>query len=374
MFLASTAKVERYPSSLARQLSVINRAFFDSHGDNSRPAQSLYAASQTRYSGYRSKPGLLEQRNGLLQITLDLISAARAQIWIVAGDLSWLEEAQPEFLLARARGCAVRCIAPADCGAMLTPSASVQRAARGLGIEMLLTTSHPGLMGTIIDPQTEWSAAICIDAGAATVLRRPEDTQLLALLEAGHARLWSTAMTSEPRIPRCDPLEDEKIIAALKQHVPQYTTSTIRLQEVPVASTLPMTRYLEQFKYSRLAQLEAVRRAYSATSSFVVAESPWPVIGPPVVERLPSGHLVVIDGTHRSFEALSQGRELMPAFLVENVSAELPAVPVPSWDDVRVFSRSVDRSRRYQNYNATHFRPIGAAYRHLTVRAARMTS
>lgn len=366
MFLTHTAKVERFPSLLVKELLVLNKRFFDSHRGGSHPVHSLYATSDMRFSGFRSKPGLLEQRNGLLQVTLDLIDSPASNIWILAGDLSWLQEAQVALLLAKQRGCAIRCITPGSKSGSRPAPLGVRRAAIALGVDVSVCDAHPGFLGTIVDPDTPETSAIFIDTGTATVLRRPDDSHLLKIFESEFERIWKMGDAVAGESPVCEPIDNDDIAEALRRHVPQYANAIVDERTLLTSELRPLTRYLEQFKQARLARVEVLRQVCKMPASFRVAGSSWPIIGPPIVEQQRSGDFVILDGTHRSFDAMSRGRDRIAALVVSNVDAELPAIPVSSWDDVRIYSRSLDRSKRYANYKLDLFRPIRNAYQTLS--------
>jgi pyrimidine deaminase RibD-like protein len=358
LFLVSNRlKVERYPSSFVSRLVAVSKGFFESH-KQTHSAHALYTTSQSRFSGFTGKLSLVEERNGLLQLTMDLISGAKKEICVLAGDLSWLHDAQATYLFALHRGCSVRCLVPKTTNA---PTLAMRRAAQALGFHVAELDDHPGMIGTLIDPQSDDAAAIFIDRGAATVFRSPDDSRMLSVLRNGYESLSRGRVFTPGDSPRYQAIPVDMVISALKATVPQYQNATITVQSVSVSELKPLTRYLERFKQVRLNEVARLREALELPSCFGVVGSPWPVIGPPVVERRPSGDCVILDGTHRSFTEVDRSATI-EAIVIENVDAPLPATPIPSWDAVRVYSRGVDRAVRYTDYDKKHFRPILKAY------------
>ena len=92
-----------------------------------------------------------------------------------------------------------------------------------------------------------------------------------------------------------------------------------------------------------------------------IADSHW-ILAPPVVERLGSGELVLIDGTHRLYERLLRRESDARCVVVDNRKVQLPAEPLASWGQVDVRTSALDRKQRYVNFREEHFRHLRSAY------------
>lgn len=363
LYLSYTMKVDRFPSGLARELMKMNEAFFAQHAAAHRPAVSLYASRGPDLNLAFPRPRLSDDRNELLQQTLDLVSGDAGDIWVRAGDLSWWREAQITFLEARLNGRRVRISAsPSDPGR--TAFREARAAAEAIGavvVDQNADANH--VRGTMVSPGAERAAMVVIDEHSRLLLRSPDDRGLLQLVYNEMAdELGDQATGSRTeREPQIEPLEEPQLVETLRNHVPQYAEARIAYREVEVDRLRPLTRHLERFKIFRAARLEALQLSHpSGTESARIVGSPWPIT-PPVVEAH-GNDLIVIDGTHRAFMHHRQGVDRMAALVVSDVQSPLPARPLADWQDVEVYNTKLPRERRYDDYSEAHFRPIREAF------------
>ncbi|HYQ78609.1 MAG TPA: hypothetical protein VEP91_05815 [Solirubrobacterales bacterium] len=363
LFLDQYMDVGRFPIDLARELREMNEAFFAQHLDRSLPAVSLYASRGPDVNRTFPKPRLSDDRNELLQQTLDLVSGDPGDVWVRAGDLSWWREAQITFLEARLRSREVR-ISANPAGATDDSFDEARAAAEAIGA-VVLQSAEPAdqIRGTMVSPGTDRAAMVVIDAGSRSLLRSPDDKGLLSLIHKEMAAELDADEIAVPphREPRLEPLSEERLVGALRSHVPQYAEAEIRREEVEIEGLRPLTRNLERFKIFRAARLEALKLADPAIGEAVrIVGSPWPIT-PPVVERRDGG-LFIVDGTHRAFMHLRNGVDQMSALVVEGVDSPLPARPLDGWEGVHVFGAKLPRGRRYDDYDQSQFRPIRRAF------------
>jgi pyrimidine deaminase RibD-like protein len=363
LYLSYSMEVGRFPSGLARELMRMNGAFFAQHAAAHAPAVSPYASRGPELNLVFPKPRLSNDRNELLQQTLDLVSGDGGDIWVRAGDLSWWREAQITFLEARLNGRRVR-ISTSTSNPEDPAFREVRTAAAAIGAVVVDQPPNSNrIRGTMISPGTDRSAMVVIDERSRILLRAPDDQGLLRLLyEELAGQLDDEAVTgSVERDPELEPLTERQVVEALRRNVPQYAGAEIAYHEVETEPLRPLTRHLERFKVFRAARLEALQLSHPvAADAARIVGSPWPIT-PPVVE-MHGNDSIVIDGTHRAFMHHRRSIDRMRTIVVTGVEAPLPARPLAGWQDVEVYNTKLPRERRYDNYTEANFRPIRKAF------------
>lgn len=81
----------------------------------------------------------------------------------------------------------------------------------------------------------------------------------------------------------------------------------------------------------------------------------------PVLEQVDDEY-IVIDGTHRLYEAISRGETEIGALVVKCPHVDLPAEAVFHWSNIEILTQNKVRNEKYINYNPAKFRPIQAAF------------
>jgi hypothetical protein len=196
-------------------------------------------------------------------------------------------------------------------------------------------------------------------------LASPEDGGLLNLVADYFKALWlGKDVTYEKDAPTIAPLKASTVVEALRQEVWQYRECAIRFESVEVGQLRPLTKYLENFKLFRVGALEKLLSEQGIENAAIVIGSPWPVT-PPVVERLSNGAMIVVDGAHRIFKALSSGRREMRVIVVDNSTELLPAIPFEDWNHIEIAVAKKPRLERYNGYKEKQFRDIRRAFRTL---------
>jgi hypothetical protein len=160
------------------------------------------------------------------------------------------------------------------------------------------------------------------------------------------------------------PLDQGSVLAALRAGVPQYSNAAVHMEKIPISSTLPLSKYIEEYKLYRAESLEMLLYSQGLARGGRVNGAPW-VMTPVVVERQ-DGKFIVIDGTHRIYHSLSKQVEQMEVVVIDGATSPLPA-PLQSWEEVRLVSHRVSRQDRYEAFQADAFRPIGEALQSLAV-------
>jgi len=368
LFLSYSMEVGRFPSDLAQELMRMNEAFFAQHAAAHAPAVSLYASRGPELNLVFPKPRLSNDRNELLQQTLDLVSGDGGDIWVRAGDLSWWREAQITFLEARLNGRRVRIsTSPSNPEDPVFQESRTAAEAIGAVVVDQLPSSNT-VRGTMISPGTDQSAMVVIDERSRILLRSPDDRGLLRLLfEEFASQLGDEAVTdSMERDPQLEPLTEQQVVEALRHNVPQYANAEIAYDDVRTEPLRPLTRHLERFKLFRAARLDALQLSHpNAPDAARIVGSPWPIT-PPIVE-MHDDDPIVIDGTHRAFMHHRRGGDLMRALVVKGAEGPLPARPLADWQDVEVYNTKLPRERRYDNYAEANFRPIRKAFATLAI-------
>lgn len=359
-FLSYRMFLGRFPAPLAAELRTMNAAFFEHHRKAHEPVASIYASTGIPSDTAHPKPQLGEDRNHLLQQTLDLVSGDGGDVWVRAGDLSWWREAQFTFLGAALDGREVRVMAHCDIGEESTYQPA-RRSVLASGASLVDLNDPPVLKGTLVSPGTDRAAMALVDRRSVTLLRSPDDSGLLGLVTSDLTRTWDNSAAVGPIAPRLESLEEDQLVRALTENVPQYDGLAASIETVSVDEIVPLTRHLERFKLFRSSGLEAIRTRHGVPRAALIVGSPWPIT-PPVVERRADGSLVVVDGTHRVYTARELGDSAVEAVVVDGCDAPLPAEPAAGWQLVSVYNTKLPRERRYDDYRPSEFREIRAAF------------
>lgn len=342
--------VLRFPWAHADALRALNERFNSAYvNDHVPPAWDTVHAFPSKALVAASRKGA--DRNRLLQATLDLVSSSKLDISIRAGDASWIREAFLHLTVAAQEGRRVRLL--------LGP----QRYSPELMVDIRNSMGSLGevrLMRTPASPK--WTAcgidgALVIDRASAVYLDA-DDEGLLGLLEREFAASWEEAQGVDgaaDHAPTITSLPLASFIDELRASVPQYQRADIELETIDPRKTLPLTTRLEHFKLNRLRQVRLLHTDDRGAPVLKIGNSPW-LVTPPVVEVRSEG-LIVIDGTHRMYEALDRG-ERVSCLMVRKVEAPLPAQPVASWLDVRPSFTKISRVDRYVGFDAGQFRAI----------------
>lgn len=349
--------VERFAAPLADELRAENEAFFKrfraAHFYDP-PPPSLYGAEGTNTAA----PA--KTRDGALHQSLDLISGSSGEIWISAGDLSWLRELQVALLAAALDRRQVRLLRHrrTEDGHGLDLSTVATR----LGISVVERIPPSSVRFTMVAPRSRSFAAIAIERSGALLLRVPEQERLLDVLADWFENNWDRGSVQPAEEIALAELDFESVEAALREYVTRYRGLEIMMADVDLNAIQPASRKLEQFKLARIHQFAALKARHTLADFLVVRGSPWPFIAPPLIERLPDGRHVLIDGTHRAYAARARGESTVRAIVVINPNYDLPSQPAPTWNDVAILPTKVPRDERYTNFDPTLFRPIRRAF------------
>lgn len=358
MYLSYQMEVERFPGKLARELQELNRAFFEQYRNNQIPVVSLYAGGEPTNSAIKYRPALAGQREGILQQSMDLMNGTSGDIFIFAGDLSWLRELQISLVLAKCSGRQVKILCDKASGRK-GDFYALAEIARRLGADVGLYDHEIPVRGTLVSPGTDQAAMMCVEknpAKHAVLFQAPHETGIINAISLWANGIWKTAKIQPAYNPEIHKLDSHQIAEALKRNIPQYVEAEIEVCEIEINQLKPLTTSLERFKLSRLNQV-GILQERSHSQAVLVKGSPWPIF-PPVVEKLRDGKCVIVDGAHRVYWSLQRGLETIQVILVSGNITELPASPLDSWDEVSVRTEKLPRENRYKKFKPAAFREI----------------
>jgi pyrimidine deaminase RibD-like protein len=362
MFLSFHMAVDHFPSEIKSELFAINQEFFDRYRYTHIPVVSSYAGYASDQPQVSFRPVLAGQREGILLQSLDLISGTDDDVSIFAGDLSWVYDLQLSLVLAKLDKRRVRILCD-DAKRRTGDFNARKEMAKALGADVAMVTDSLRLRGTLVSPYTSNAAVMCVEkrpALHAQLFQAPHESGLIRAVSYLFESCWAQATVEPGTQPRFTQIPTDKIIAALKANVPAYGGATIELAAAPISKLKPLAKCLERFKLLRLSQLAVLTERHAVRLPTTIQGSPRAIIHP-VVELTPQGDLVIIDGTHRVYSALSRNLETIEVFLVKNAGTPPPATPLSNWDAVKVTTEKHPRDLRYTDYRQERFRPIRTA-------------
>jgi len=347
-YLSMFVTVERFPSELRRQLVELNAQFLA----NKHPA--LVWTVKT-YGIDPSPPD--RPRLSILHLSQDLIAGSTGDVWISAGDLSWLKELQPAILRAHLDRRQVRILTNSE-----IPTA-LEEAALSIGATMSRARKPWALRATIVGPGTDQTQVLIIEPRDARKLGFPEDQTLIETLCQAFEERWGDERSGTFRVRELRP---PFLLDALRQHIPLYATAALDFRDVPIDVLRPLPASLEEFKLARWDLLSRTIERHNLPEAFAIEGSPW-ACTPPVVEVYPDGMHVIIDGAHRVFSNRNRGKTTIRAIIASMPSFDsVPAIPRGGWDEVGRSYEHLPREARYQSYDDAQFRRIREAF-HLAI-------
>lgn len=187
------------------------------------------------------------------------------------------------------------------------------------------------------------------------------DNQLKHLTASGNER---PLMTDPVRFEEVRPSD---IVKGLRR-VRQYSGSDIgiELRSVPVEKLVSLSRFVREYKYR---QIDLLHSTYGTSS--LTAFGPAQValgdgrqttlVTPPVVEQN-GDQFILIEGTTRATYLRDHASKELVCFVIRGVSDPLPAEPV-AFSRVRVVSKSLDATDRYEDFKYGRFRHIESSVR-----------
>ncbi len=319
------------------------------------------------------RPLLIEERNGRLQQTIDLIDRTDGEIWISGGDISWVRELQATLINLALKNRTVRLLTWARPEKRDAGYAPRIRAVRALGVNVVECPIETPFRGTIANPNAADCEAVVLDTKNGHLLTMSHDQRMLRLVCAAFEQGWRDGEPQNGVFQGVRSLADEEVIEALRNEVPSYKNATFTIEDVNPTALRPATSYLEIFKIHRALEMEEIRKNANCGLAGWIPGSPWP-LGPIVVEDWPDLGMVLIDGTHRACAAAIRGAQQLRVVVVKKVTDPLPSEPCQNWAQAHCYSTKLPRDWRYRNYNERLFRPLREAMERLVTQKNSMHS
>jgi predicted acylesterase/phospholipase RssA len=300
-------------------------------------------------------------RESLLEQTSKLINKSTSEIIIFGGDLSWIKEGFLDLLEAALRGVRINILCEKDTSVEYIHTIS---ALTSIGAKIIQSEEKPLLKGTSIDLFSENAQMIAIEEQPyphGRLYSLPDDSGFIRLIRDTFISKWDLSVSiGNGAKPYLMPIEECIIISTLKSQVPAYRSCNISFQWLEVENLLPLNKYLEYLKLNRVALLDKILLESGLQNSAYIKGCPWKIT-PPIIEKIRSGELIIIDGTHRVYHSLQNDKKQIRAIVVENSIAALPA-KINSWSKVVIKFERKSRIDRYIEYDETLFRPIANAF------------
>ncbi|WP_291127578.1 patatin-like phospholipase family protein [Flavobacterium sp. UBA7682] len=305
-------------------------------------------------------------REGLLEQTASLINSSTSTVTIFGGDLSWLKETFIALLDASLRGITINIICENNASQKYIDSIN---AAKSIGAHVVKLKDNALLKGTCIDIDSSTATMIAIEEqpfSHGRLYSLPNDSGFIRLIRDTFNIKWSSSTPEgHGQKPKLLPISEETVINTLKTKIPMYRECHIYSELVEVDKLIPLNKYLERLKLNRVKQLEKLLSKSNLSNSAYIESCPW-VILPPIIEKLNNGELVIIDGTHRVYNARQNDLKHLKAIVIENNKVEIPS-KTNSWEKVVIKFEKKSREERYIDYDESLFRPIEAAFNNINI-------
>lgn len=305
-------------------------------------------------------------RESLLEQTSSLINLSNHDITIFGGDLSWLKETFISLLDAALRNVKINILCEKNTSEKYLDAI---KAAKSIGAEILVLDENALLKGTCIDINTDEASMIAIEEqpySHGRLYNLPNDSGFIRLIRDTYKSKWNTTnLEKGESSPKLVAIHETKLIETLKKNVPAYRDCHIYFETVEVEKLQPLNKFLEYLKLKRVKQLNKILSKAGLSNGAFIVSCPWVII-PPIIEKIKTGELIILDGTHRVYDARQSNQTQMKVMIVENVSVQLPS-KISSWDTIIVEFEKKTREERYIDYNASLFRPIETAFNNMTL-------
>jgi len=210
----------------------------------------MYAGGESVEFPHQYRPALAGQREGILQQSMDLMSGTSGDIFIFAGDLSWLRELQIGLVLAKFSNRNIRIL----CDQVRSRKEEFYKLveiARRLGADMGLYDPEIPIRGTLVSVGAEEAAMMCVErrpAKHAVLFQAPHETGVIKAMALWADSIWKTARVQVAFEPEIKILDPKEIAKALKRGIPHYTNADFKVCELKIDELKPLTTSLERFK------------------------------------------------------------------------------------------------------------------------------
>ena len=295
------------------------------------------------------------------------------RVFVAVGkSMYWVDFIFPTLLSAARRGIQMVCVTK-------QPETSDEKRRLSLlerlGADIVYTLDDlkPQFDGFIFDVATDKASAILTtsdndtDAPQSYVhelvrfYTSDSDRAVLELLMESLANHWSPKSIAARSLPYAKISEYD--LFELLKNVHQYAQARFRLADIEVSDkVLILQEAVKEYKLLQIKQHIHDLRAHGCDLFEVrqveLLSGPGTIVTPPVLERVNSETLVLIEGNTRFFHCLATGVKSVRAVIVENVSARLPAQHPKPLSSLRVISSTTTLSDNYRNVEKSLFRGI----------------
>lgn len=349
-------RVEHFPSKYSDELRELNSRFYLANHSLVVPVGGFPLPTRTEGEGSFVAAQPQTNREGILAFTLEMMAYTDKPVWMYSGDTSWLGDIFVGLLEVSLANRELRVLCQKQ------PDALTIKTATALGASVGVATADLHVRGTIVGPGSERAAMLLVEKEPhphPLVFQAPDERTILDRFAATFDASWSGATITAGHRPSIREMTLEEVAAILRAGVPAYREASVELLDIDLRELKFLSANVEWFKLIRVASTTRLRAAHSLPELAHIEGTSWTFI-PPIVERTPSGELVIIDGTHRVFYALERGGYDGRVIVVDGVTDRLPAVPIAR-EDLTVTPERWDRARRYRGYDQNAFRPIRRA-------------
>ena len=284
----------------------------------------------------------------------------------------WLDFIFPTILSAARRGIQIVCITERS-GDKKEKRRLLLLTRLGANIEYVSGGCKLPFDGFIFDPETDKTSAILstVDGVVGTAdfyaqervrfYTRDSDPAVLEMLTERLTPLWTPKPSGVRQLPYV--MCPEQDLFNLLRTVPQYAKATFRLDEVAISdNVLVLQEAVKEFKMLQVKQhireLETHNRGLFEPLRVDLLSGPGTIVTPPVLERVGTQNLVLIEGSARFFHCLITGVKTVRAVIVDNVSAELPGKSQKRLSLLRLTSSTMPLTENYPQMNRSLFRRI----------------
>lgn len=303
------------------------------------------------------------------------LQACNQVFFAVGRSTYWVDFIFPTLLSIARRGIQIICVT--------TQSEDLaekrrQRLLSGLGVEIVykLEELKPGFDGFVFDINLDKASAILTASDSNVDVQNsyvdelvrfyscdgdPAILKMLGLILSGY---WTQKPIATKSIPY-EKISELELFKRLKT-IPHYAQAKFKLADVDVSDkVLVLQEAVKEFKLLQIKQHVKDLRANNCDLFEVhqvkLLNGSSTIVTPPILERLNSDKLVLIEGSARFFQCFASGVKSVRAVIVDNVTAQLPSKDPKPLSSLRLVSATTPFTDNYRNVEKSLFRKIEEA-------------
>jgi len=299
------------------------------------------------------------------------LSTIPMEVVISAHESRWFWKLYPSFLNALVQGCAIRIALPLHIEGGDKNEADRRRMLREMNVQLVEVdnvndesfvfrhadpTRSSAIVKTSGDHSSVGVATQYIGVSHSVIVQHQYAD---AVTRLGGFTPTAAAAGGAPSIQRCGVGVFE---ALMHKGVHQYRSAKIALRDIELSTIDASVGLIRSYKYRQIGQLASLFSANQLElfePAMVSYAGPTSLVTPPVLEEN-GGRFLVIEGNTRIFYCWRHGIYKIKAIVVSDVTAPLPAGPVPL-ARMQLTSSYVDPAERFRNFNYDLFRQIERA-------------